>query len=165
MKKFYNNTLISGAFSKALRVIALLCVLFGLSGNAWGATITGGTTLYLDASGGGWNSDGVRFAAYVCNGSSPAKWYSMYLVEGTIYKFTVENVAPEINASDISIVQGTTFEELKGVTAKDNEDGDLTFTIGKYRNKKTNDICISDPRYIKWIFESDFSELTKLAHS
>ena len=91
MKRFYNNTLISGAFSKALRVIALLCVLFGLSGNAWGATITGGTTLYLDASGGGWNSDGVRFAAYVCNGSSPAKWYSMYLVEGTIYKFTVDN--------------------------------------------------------------------------
>jgi DNA polymerase-3 subunit epsilon len=44
---------------------------------------------------------------------------------------------------------------------KYNEDGDLTFTIGKYRNKKTNDICISDPRYIKWIFESDFSELTK----
>lgn len=35
MKKFYNNTLIGGAFSKALRVIALLCVLFGMSGSAW----------------------------------------------------------------------------------------------------------------------------------
>ena len=91
MKRFYNNTLMSGAFSKALRVVALLCVLLGVSSSAWGATITGGTTLYLDASGGGWNSDGVRFAAYVCNGSSSAKWYSMYLVEGTIYKFTVDN--------------------------------------------------------------------------
>ncbi len=91
MKRFYNNTLISGAFSKALRVVALLCVLLGVSSSAWGAAITGGTTLYLDASGAGWNNDGVRFAAYVCNGSSTAKWYSMSLVEGTIYKFTVDN--------------------------------------------------------------------------
>ena len=37
MKRFYNNTLISGAFSKALRVIALLCVLLGISSSAWGA--------------------------------------------------------------------------------------------------------------------------------
>ena len=35
MKRFYNNTLISGAFSKALRVVALLCVLLGVSGSAW----------------------------------------------------------------------------------------------------------------------------------
>ena len=35
MKRFYNNTLIGGAFSKALRVIALLCVLLGVSGSAW----------------------------------------------------------------------------------------------------------------------------------
>ena len=35
MKKFYNNTLIGGAFSKALRVIALLCVLMGVSSSAW----------------------------------------------------------------------------------------------------------------------------------
>lgn len=37
MKKFYNNTKISGAFSKALRVVALLCVLLGVSSSAWGA--------------------------------------------------------------------------------------------------------------------------------
>ncbi len=35
MKRFYNNTKISGAFSKALRVVALLCVLFGVSSSAW----------------------------------------------------------------------------------------------------------------------------------
>lgn len=35
MKKFYNNTLIGGAFSKALRVLALLCVLLGVSSSAW----------------------------------------------------------------------------------------------------------------------------------
>ena len=44
MKRFYNNTLIGGAFSKALRVVALLCVLLGFSGSAWG------TTYYIDAS-------------------------------------------------------------------------------------------------------------------
>ncbi len=38
MKRFYNNTLIGGAFSKALRVIALLCVLLGVSSSAWGET-------------------------------------------------------------------------------------------------------------------------------
>ena len=38
MKRFYNNTLMSGAFSKALRVVALLCVLLGFSSSAWGDT-------------------------------------------------------------------------------------------------------------------------------
>lgn len=38
MKRFYNNTIMSGAFSKVLRVFALLCVLFGMSGTAWGYT-------------------------------------------------------------------------------------------------------------------------------
>ena len=37
MKRFYNNTIMSGALSKALRVLALLCVLFGISSSAWGA--------------------------------------------------------------------------------------------------------------------------------
>ena len=35
MKRFFENTLISGAFSKALRVVALLCVLLGVSSSAW----------------------------------------------------------------------------------------------------------------------------------
>ena len=39
MKRFYNNTLMSGAFSKVLRVVALLCVLLGVSTSAWGAKV------------------------------------------------------------------------------------------------------------------------------
>ena len=35
MKRFYNNTIMSGALSKALRVLALLCVLLGVSTSAW----------------------------------------------------------------------------------------------------------------------------------
>ncbi|MBE6825174.1 MAG: hypothetical protein E7513_07535, partial [Ruminococcaceae bacterium] len=42
-----------------------------------GATITGGTTLYLKPNS-DWKTDGARFAAYFCNGSSAAKWYSAY---------------------------------------------------------------------------------------
>ena len=37
MKRFYNNTIMSGALSKALRVLALLCVLLGVSGSVWAA--------------------------------------------------------------------------------------------------------------------------------
>ncbi len=51
MKRFYNNTIMSGAFSKALRVLALLCVLFGVSSSAWG------TDYYVTGSAfNGWGS-------------------------------------------------------------------------------------------------------------
>ena len=39
MKRFYNNTIMSGALSKALRVLALLCVLLGVSSSAWAEAI------------------------------------------------------------------------------------------------------------------------------
>lgn len=39
MKRFFENTLISGAYSKALRVVALLCVLLGVSTSAWSAKV------------------------------------------------------------------------------------------------------------------------------
>lgn len=42
---------------------------------------------------------------------------------------------------------------------KRNENGDLVFAIGKYRDCKTNDICIKDANYIKWISEK-FSKTT-----
>ena len=38
MKRFYNKTKMSGAFSNALRVLALLCVLLGVSSSAWAYT-------------------------------------------------------------------------------------------------------------------------------
>ncbi|MBR2368858.1 MAG: hypothetical protein IKA83_01735 [Paludibacteraceae bacterium] len=44
MKRFYNNTKMSGSFSKALRVVALLCVLLGFSSSMFG------NTYYIDAS-------------------------------------------------------------------------------------------------------------------
>lgn len=40
------------------------------------------------------------------------------------------------------------------------KDDVLVFTTGKYANKSTNEICISDPSYIRWVF-NNFSLETK----
>ena len=66
MKKFYNNTLIGGAFSKALRVIALLCVLMGFSANAMAAYYATGPAI----GNGEWGNN---------------NWVEMTLVDG-VYK-------------------------------------------------------------------------------
>lgn len=47
----------------------------------------------------------------------------------TITVTVKENSAPEIIANDKTIIEGEEFDELKGVTAKDKEDGDLTSKI------------------------------------
>ena len=54
MKKFYNNTIMSGAFSKALRVLALLCVLLGVSSSAW-------ADVYLVGSFNSWNQSDSKY--------------------------------------------------------------------------------------------------------
>lgn len=40
------------------------------------------------------------------------------------------------------------------------KDGILVFATGKYANQSTNEICISDPSYIRWVFNT-FSLETK----
>ena len=72
-----------------LRVTFLLLIFSAFSSSSWAATITGGVTLYFDASGSDWKADNARFAAYLCNGSSNSTWYSLVQVEGDIYSFTV----------------------------------------------------------------------------
>ena len=47
----------------------------------------------------------------------------------TITVTVKENSAPEINATNKTIREGETFDKLKGVTARDEEDGDLTSKI------------------------------------
>ena len=54
MKRFYENTLISRAFSNALRVVALLCVLLGVSGSAW-------ADVYLVGSFNSWNQSDSKY--------------------------------------------------------------------------------------------------------
>jgi len=50
----------------------------------------------------------------------------------------VENVAPVIKAVDKTILEGTEFKVLEGVTATDNEDGDLTSKIEVIKNTVNN---------------------------
>ena len=47
----------------------------------------------------------------------------------TVYTSEAENQVPVINASDLSIVQGTAYDATANVTATDEEDGDLTSSI------------------------------------
>lgn len=61
-------------------------------------------------------------------------------VEIKLSTATVDNVPPVIKAVDISIVQGTDFDELKGVTASDSEDGDLTKNIIVLDNTVNKDV-------------------------
>ena len=66
MKRFFENTLISGAFSKALRVLALLCVLLGFSASAMAAYYATGPAI----GNGEWGNN---------------NWVEMTLVDG-VYK-------------------------------------------------------------------------------
>jgi len=43
-----------------------------------------------------------------------------------VFNYTNENNAPVISASDKQVIQGTTYNELDGVSAYDQEDGDIT---------------------------------------
>ena len=65
MKRFYNNTLIGGAFSKALRVIALLCVLLGVSTSAWGEELNSsyqGKSIYVAGSFNSWSTSAWKLS-------------------------------------------------------------------------------------------------------
>ena len=42
---------------------------------------------------------------------------------------------------------------------KRNDKGEVVFTTGKYKGKTTNEICIKDAGYIKWVLEK-FSDVT-----
>ncbi len=75
MKRFYENTLISGAFSKALRVVALLCVLLGVSTSAMADSGFFGTGAANISISGSWksefNSSGVSDFALGTVASAP----------------------------------------------------------------------------------------------
>jgi hypothetical protein len=75
MKKFYNNTKMSGAFSSALRVLALLCVLLGFSSSAWGATTS------IAGEFNSWNTNTNKFSNGTCTISLNAGTYKFKIVE------------------------------------------------------------------------------------
>ena len=86
MKKFYNNTLIGGAFSKALRVIALLCVLLGVSNTAFGAYVI---SVYKNDGSGAKNTEFVATG----NGTQQKATFTIdnYTGNTSDYKFWIGN--------------------------------------------------------------------------
>lgn len=75
-------------------------------------------------------------------------------------KATVEVFKHQFNKNR-EIIEETNFKllSLEDFLKYDNNN-ELVFKNGKYRDKRTNDICKTDPKYIKWVF-SNFSEITR----
>ena len=100
-----------------------IILLAGVS-NAWGVNITGGTTLYLKPNS-NWTKDGARFAAYLCNGSSSAEWYSMSDCNGDgIYEMTVNDGN---NHKNIIFCRMNPNNGTNDWAQKWNQTGDLTW--------------------------------------
>ena len=83
MKRFYNNTINSLAFKNALRVFALLCVLFGISNSAWGETyyIWGDNSLGFKDSNtsiGMKQSGEDHLYTFTANSTSSGRWFKIY---------------------------------------------------------------------------------------
>ena len=86
MKRFFENTLISGAFSKALRVVALLCVLLGVSNTAYGAYVI---SVYKNDGSGSKNTEFVATG----NGTQQKATFTIdnYTGNTSDYKFWIGN--------------------------------------------------------------------------
>ncbi len=98
MKRFYNNTIMSGAFSKVLRVLALLCVLLGVSGSAWGAATV---TIYFDNTNTQWPESSIYL--YMGHGSYSRSDWQMTKVSGNIFK--CDNVTYWDDATQIAFAK------------------------------------------------------------
>lgn len=86
MKRFFENTLISGAFSNALRVVALLCVLLGVSNTAYGAYVI---SVYKNDGSGSKNTEFVATG----NGTQQKATFTIdnYTGNTSDYKFWIGN--------------------------------------------------------------------------
>lgn len=69
-----------------------------------------------------------------------------------VFKHQFEQVPDMFNDTEFTMISPEGFVKI-------NEDNELVFTSGKYRGKRTNDICKTDPSYIRWVVEK-FSPIT-----
>ena len=151
MKRFYKNTLMSRVFKNTLRVVALLCVLFGVSSSAWGAyylhyNTTGSHTKDIGASDLKW-TDGVEPIDNVCTWTlTTSSWDNyVYIMSSKTNKTPVNikeakitNSSPAVNFGNISEHQGNYlfYFQLKS--------GGTSTTIRVQYNTSTKVITFSD---------------------
>lgn len=69
-----------------------------------------------------------------------------------VFKHQFEQVPDMFNDTEFTMISPEGFVKI-------NDDNELVFTSGKYRGKRTNDICKTDPSYIRWVVEK-FSPIT-----
>ena len=92
------------------------------------ATVTGGTVLFMKPNS-NWLSDGARFAMYLCNGSSNAKWYSMTDDDGDgVYQAVVGANESHKNVIFCRMNGGNTTNDWNN---KWDQTGDLTWDGSK----------------------------------
>ena len=122
MKKFYNNTLIGGAFSKALRVIALLCVLLGVSSSAWAWD----NELII------WGSDNDKYYYDITSGSCTVNLSSA----GDYYFFIKDNGKEKKLSGDSQMTNGNSTDwkfdgegSDCGLKVNNGETGNFTFKL------------------------------------
>ena len=127
MKRFYNNTIMSGALSKALRVLALLCVLLGVSTSAWAKKY------YIDAS----CIDGVYQVNWLQDKDSKPILNNASLSQTDIYSFETSYIPYKIS---IQYKQSSwENKEIKDLNIGSHncfvfkvENGNLTYTVKTY---------------------------------
>ena len=117
MKRFYNNTIMSGALSKALRVLALLCVLMGFSANAMAAYYATGPAI----GNGEWGNN---------------NWVEMTLVDG-VYK------CPATAGKEFKISNQTNWNDSYwgGLSAGDNVTKGNNGGNGRINDGDYNTLC------------------------
>ena len=127
MKRFYNNTLTRRAFSKALRVVALLCVLLGVSTSAWAKKY------YIDAS----CIDGVYKVNWLQDKDSKSILSNASLSQTDIYSFETSYIPYKIEIQ----YQQSRWEnkQIKDLNIGSHncfvfkvENGNLTYTVKTY---------------------------------
>lgn len=69
-----------------------------------------------------------------------------------VFKHQLEQAPEMFDDSEFTMISPEGFIKL-------NDNNELVFTSGKYRGRRTNDICRTDPSYIRWIVEK-FSPIT-----
>lgn len=127
MKRFFENTLMSGAYSKALRVVALLCVLLGVSTSAWAKKY------YIDAS----CIDGVYQVNWLQDKDSKSILNVASLRQTDIYSFETSYIPYKISIQyhqsdwENKQIEGLNIDSHNCFVFKV-ENGNLTYTVKTY---------------------------------
>lgn len=87
-----------------------------------GVTITSGVKLYFKPTS-GWGADGARYAAYFCNGSTAAYWYSMQYDSAAGAYYAVSNG----NHKNVIFCRMNGANTTNGWENCWNQTGDLTY--------------------------------------